>query len=202
MASKKQGTIWIIIAAAALILGLQVFMANRAKPIDPAEARSKGSPGAKVQIVEFIDLQCPACAHGAKVLNEFVAAHPQDVRVQLKFFPLVRAHAHAMRSAIYAECAARQNKFWPFVDSVLERQAQWSSLLNAEASFITYAKEAGLDLPKLDQCVNSTEALKAVSDDQTLGNSLGLQSTPTYFINNKMVVGIKSLKEELDAVFK
>jgi protein-disulfide isomerase len=192
-----------VVIIAVLVLGLiavKIYRNNAAGPVDSNAMRSKGDPQAKVQIIEFIDLQCPACAKGSKTLKEYMEKHPQDIHLQLKYFPL-KSHSHGMQSALYSECAGRQNLFWPFHELLIERQEQWSPLPSAEPMFVEMAKAAGVDTGKLNSCIGSPEAAKAVNDDRSLGQSLGIQSTPTYFINNKMAVGIKSLKDELDTFF-
>ena len=130
-----------------------------------------------------------------------MARYPQDIRLQMKYFPLVHHHVHAMRSALYSECAGRQGKFWEFDELLLAQQQQWSPLINADATFDQIAGQAGLDKVQLNACISSDDAAKTINDDRSLGQSLGVQSTPTYFINNKMVVGAKSLVEELNTYF-
>lgn len=192
----------ILIAATALVIGGVNYMKGRGqKPIDSVEARSKGSAQAKVQVIEFIDFECPACAAGAKVLKEFMDKNGQDMRVQVKYFPIVRAHKYAMPTALFSECTARQGKFWEWHDQLMPQQQQWSQLMNAEPLFKEMAKNAGADLGALEACMATEEARQTIENDRSLGLSLGVQSTPTYFINNKMVVGTKALKDELETFF-
>ncbi len=127
--------------------------------------------------------------------------HSRDVQVEVKYFPLVKSHAHAMQSALYCECAARQDKFWQFTELLMLQQQKWSALLNVDGWFQNLANQAQLDIPRLNACLASPEAAKTIDDDRSLGQSLGVQSTPTYFINNKMVVGAKSLMDELNTYF-
>ena len=198
--NKKKLTIYIIVAAAVLIAAVKMVLMFSHQDIDTVVARTKGASDAKVKVIEFIDFQCPACAHGAKFLHEYMAGH-QGIELQVKYFPLVRTHSHAMQAAVYSECAARQNKFWEFHGLLMSQQAQWSPLINAETIFGNIAREAGLDAARLSECVKSDAAAQVVKDDQSLGQSLGVQSTPTYFVNNKMAVGVKSLMDELDIYF-
>ncbi|MBI4309715.1 MAG: DsbA family protein [Candidatus Omnitrophica bacterium] len=201
MRSKQRWTVLIVLAAVAVIAGFKTFSNFFHKPIDSVAARSKGDPQAKVQIIEFIDFECPACATGAQTLKEQMAKHPQDIRVQVKYFPLIRPHPHAMQVAAYSECAGRQGKFWEFQDLLLPQQKQWSVLLSAEPMFQNMAREIGLDMGRLAKCVAAPETARAIHEDQALGKSLGVQSTPTYFVNNKMIVGGKSLTDELNTHF-
>lgn len=198
--TKQRLTVLIIIGVLSVVAGLQIFSRFSARPVDPAAARAKGDPQAKVRIVEFIDFQCPACANGSKILKEYSAKHPSDLHVQVKYFPLA-SHPHSMQAALYSECAGRQKKFWEFHDLLMVQQPQWSPLLSADGSFQNIAREAGLDLAQVNACIASEDAMKAVTDDQAQGKSMGVKSTPTYFINNTMAVGTQTLTEQLNTFF-
>lgn len=199
--SKQIVTLMVAAAAVAGVLALKSFFLPGAKAVDSVAARSKGPEQAKIQIIEFIDFECPACAYGAKLLHEYMDKHPSDIRLQIKYFPLIKSHRHAMQTALYSECAGRQGKFWEFHDPLMATQQQWSPLINPDPIVSEFLKKAGVDMSKHAACVASEDAAKTIEDDRTLGKSLGVQSTPTYFINNKMVVGGKSLTEELNTYF-
>ena len=201
MRSKQKLTLAIVISAAVIISGVRIFSGLARKAVDSVAARSKGDPQAKVQIIEFIDFECPACAGGAQILKEYMAKHPRDIRLQIKYFPLLRPHPHAMQVASYSECAGRQGKFWEFHELLMPQQKQWSALVSAQPMFELIARQIGLDVGLLNACAASKDTLKTINDDRSLGQSLGVQSTPTYFINNKMVVGGKSLTDELNTYF-
>ena len=201
MHSKQKLTLAIVIVAVAVIVGINIFAGRAPKFVDSIAARTKGDPQAKVQIIEFIDFECPACANGSKILREYTAKYPQGIRLQIKYFPLVSHHRHAMQSALYSECAGRQGKFRDFHDLLMAQQGQWSSLINADASFMQIAGQAGLDKAQLNACIASDDVAKMINGERSLGQSLGIQSTPTYFVNNKMVVGTKSLMDELNTYF-
>lgn len=199
--TKQRVTLYIVLAAVIVVGSVKLISVFSQKGIDSVSARTKGHPNATVKIVEFIDFQCPACAYGSKLLGQYIVKYPQDVQVQMKYFPLAKHHAHAMRSALYSECAGRQNKFWQFHELLMAQQAQWSGVINADSHFLNIARQAGIDLAQLNVCLGSDEVAKTINDDRVLGQSLGVQSTPTYFVNNKMVVGAKSLTDELNTYF-
>jgi len=199
--NKWLSTLVIVLALVGLIVGAKVFLAHKKVEIDWQMARAKGNPQAHVKIVEFIDFQCPACAYGINFLKTFIDKHPQDVYLQVRYFPLTNMHRHAMISALYSECAARQGKFWALDDLMIPQQQQWAQLISPEPIFRAMAQQAGINLDQLDTCLASDSARKVINDEKSLGQSLGINSTPTYFINNKMVVGTKSLQDELKTYF-
>ena len=198
--SKSKATILIILFCVAFIYTAR-FVLGPAKVTflsHVSAARVKGNPQASVRITEYIDFQCPACARGAAVLKEYMIKYPSLIYLEVKYFPLSQMHPYALKSALYAECAARQNKFWAFQDLLIEKQAQWERLLNVDPMFQEMAQNANLDLNKLEACVNSDDTKSVVLREKTEGKSQGVDSTPTYFINGKMMVGPKPLREELD----
>jgi protein-disulfide isomerase len=198
---KKQLTVVIILVLIGSIAGARFFMAPKKPGIDPQQARAKGNPEAGVMIVEYIDFQCPACAYFNKYLNTAIDQQPNGIFLQVRYFPLTNMHHHAMVSALYSECAARQGKFWALDDVMIPQQAQWSQLINPEPVFQAMADQVGINRDKLNACLALDDARKVINDEKSLGQSLGVVSTPTYFINNKMVVGTKSLQDELKALF-
>jgi protein-disulfide isomerase len=199
--NKKQLTLIILVVVVVLIIVIKLFLGAKKTDINIQEARSKGNPQARVKIVEFIDFQCPACAAGIKYLKGVFDKHPNEVHIQVRYFPLTNMHHHALVSALYSECAARQGKFWALNDLMIPQQSQWASLVNPQPVFESMAKQTGMNMKKLGTCMSSEEARKVINDEKALGQSLGVRSTPTYFINNKMVVGAKSLEEELKNYF-
>jgi len=199
---KQQLTIVIVLLLVGLIGGAKIFLSHPKKDsIDVQQVRAKGNPEARVKIVEFIDFQCPACANGIIYLKTFFDQHPHDIYLQVKYFPLTNFHHHAMISALYSECAARQGRFWALDDLMIPQQAQWSQLINPEPVFQAMATQVGMNIDQLNACLASDDARKVINDEKSVGQSLGIISTPTYFVNNKMVVGTKSLQDELKTYF-
>src|SRR5262249_52324031 len=127
--------------------------------------------------------------------------HPGDLYIQVRYFPLTSMHHHAMISALYSECAGRQGKFWALDDLMIPQQSEWAQLMNPEPVFKQMAEQVGMNMDQLNACMASENARQVINDEKAAGQSLGIISTPTYFINNKMVVGTKSLEEELKIYF-
>ncbi len=200
--SKKSATVLIIVVCVGAVLGIKFGVeASRGRLHSGESPRVKGEAKAPVKITEFIDFQCPACAEGAVYLKKFMEENPKLIRLELKYYPL-RNHAHGLLSAKYAECAARQGKFWPYTDAVITRQKNWSRLTDAKPAFQLIAQETGLNLSALEQCLQDKSIEEFIVKMKGEGDVLGVQSTPTYYVNGKMVVGVNSLKMELDQYFK
>ncbi len=164
-----------------------------------SDARTQGSPNARVHIIEFLDFQCPECAKLFAFIHQLIEAHAADIYFEVKYFPL--SHSHSLESAVYAECSAEQNKFWEFTGLLMGRQAQWRTLADPIPTYRQMAQEAGLDLSLLETCVQGDEARAFVDADKAYGESKFIQATPTCFINEKMFVGYESVKKELERQF-
>ena len=199
--NKTLFTLLVVLLIGGLVVGVMVYWAPKKVQINLQTARSKGNPDARVKIVEYVDFQCPACAYGIKFLKVFFDQHPNDLYIQVRYFPLTNMHHHAMISALYSECAARQGKFWALNALMMSQQSQWAQLISPQPVFQAMAAQVGMDINQLNACLTSDDARRVINDEKSLGQSLGVVSTPTYFINNKMVVGSKSLEDELKTYF-
>ena len=186
------------------ILGVKWGLMRRQKESNKANlARVKGDPQASLQIIEFIDFQCPACANGAMFLKKVIGENPGIISLQMKYFPL-SMHRHANSAAVYAECAARQEKFWPFQDIILERQQQWTNLNDEEVKnfFNQTAKEVEIKEREFQSCLKDDAVKEIILAEKEEGSKLGVQSTPTYFINGQIFVGPRALSAELEKYIK
>lgn len=163
-------------------------------------ARVKGNPAADLKIVEYIDYQCAACRQATMILDDYQKKYPERFQIQVKFHPL-SSHPHGLISAIYGECSSRQGRFWPFHEGLFAEQAGWSAEMNPVAIFRRIAAETGLDLKKLEACVDDPRTREAVLREKGEGAARGVQSTPTVYINGKMLVGTHALLEELGKYF-
>ncbi len=193
------------VAIAVICVGV-VFVVKTLKP-NPEELlkkriaeRSVGDPKAPVWVTEYFDYQCPPCGTAHAVLGDWMASHPGKIYLQLRYYPIPK-HPYALKAAIHAECAARQEgKFFKFHDALFDHQAEWAQESYPELKFLMYAQEAGLELNRWDACTKDPEVEKFVNEERAKADSLGVKITPSFFVNDKMVVGTKALVEELDAV--
>ncbi len=143
-----------------------------------------GPPEALVTIVEFGDYECPYCQYWhVAILPQLLAAYPKEVRYVYRDFPLA-GHSQALPAAIAAACAAEQGAFWKFHDALFSMTYG----LNEEA-YHRYAANLGLATDSFAECLRSNRARQEVLDDYRAAIHLGVQSTPTFFINDVVLVG-------------
>lgn len=149
------------------------------------------SPEKKNLLIEYSDLQCPACRAFHFFLKSF---EPKNVTFIYRHFPLYQIHPNAFAAAYAAEAAGRQGKFFPMLDILFEKQEEWSKLGNAKDYFVKLASELKLDTDKFRSDINSKEVKNKVGDDLAFGEKAGVAATPTFFLNGKKLE-IKSWEE-------
>lgn len=180
---------------------LAELYANRFDPkrkveIDTAQAPIRGEPMAKISIVEFSDFECPHCGAAHPVLTRVLGEFSGKVNLAFKHFPL-DSHKNAAPAARAAVAAQAQGKFWEMADALFENQRA----LTPE-KIRALAKEIGLDMAKFDAAIAADAARERVEGDKREGAKLGIQGTPTFYINGRVYNGSpqslgKYLKEEL-----
>jgi protein-disulfide isomerase len=143
-----------------------------------------GLPMAKVVVTEFGDYECPACGAAHPVTKELIAkyADAKDVAFVFRNYPL-QQHRNAIPGAQFAEAAGLQGKFWEMHDKIYETQTKWSTMSDASSVFLGYAQELGLDMSKLSQDIKSDTVANRIKGDQTAGEAIGINSTPTFYVN-------------------
>lgn len=155
------------------------FQTGEPKKIDLTDVPVKGNPSAPVTIVEFADYECPHCKRAQPVLRQAVEEFP-EVKVYFKHYPLGQ-HTNARLAAEAAVAAHRQGKFWAFNDKVW---AASDSL--TPAALEQFAKEIGLDVARWRKDLESNEIKDRVTKEKAEGGTLGIESTPTIYINGRV----------------
>ncbi|MCK5882846.1 MAG: DsbA family protein [Bacteriovoracaceae bacterium] len=148
-----------------------------------------GGENAKVVIVEFTDFQCPFCSKGSEVMKGLKKKYGDKIKVVFKHFPLP-FHEQAKFAHEVAYCASLQgNKnFWSLYYKFFADQSKLSREQVLEA-----AKSLKLDMKKVDSCLGSGDAKKVVDRDFKEGQSVGVNSTPTFFVNGQLVMGAQPI---------
>jgi protein-disulfide isomerase len=177
-----------------------------AKPFDPAKQRlekgingpERGPKDAPVTIVEFGDLQCPACKAAQPTIEALVAAEP-NVRFVFQNFPL-EMHNWAAKAAAYADCVGRasNDEFWKFIAKTYETQSEITAE-NADEKLTAIAAGVGLTGADIAACAAKPETKARIDASLALGKSVDVTGTPTLFINGRK---IGSLDPQYAAVYK
>ncbi|MFH1447589.1 MAG: DsbA family protein [Candidatus Micrarchaeota archaeon] len=135
-------------------------------------------------IVEYSDFQCSFCSRAVPTVKQIIEEYGDKVRIYYKHFPLSQIHPNAQKAAEASECAADQGKFWEYHDKLFENQGSLG-----DASLKKYAGELGLVQDTFDACLDGGEKSEQVQAELKEGLNYGVQGTPSFLINGKLVVG-------------
>jgi protein-disulfide isomerase len=151
----------------------------------------KGSPDAPVEITEFADYQCPFCQTFATLQMPTIEDRlikSGRVRWRYRDFPL-QQHPFARLAAHSAACADEQRKYWDQHQRIYEGQSEWAAARDAGPIFRNYAKAAGLDLSRYDDCMKAGKYAGRIQASYNEGVQLGVSSTPTLLVSGRLYRG-------------
>ena len=151
--------------------------------IATAGSPSRGPASAPVEIVEFSDFQCPFCLRAHPTVDQVLKTYGDRVRFVYRHYPLP-GHPAARPAAEASECAAEQGKFWPYHDRLFATQSKLS-----DADLKQDAVELGMDGAKFNACVDSHKYAAKVESDLRAGQEAGVDGTPAFFINGRLISG-------------
>jgi len=147
-----------------------------------------GDPEAPITVVEYADFQCPACVGFSLGIKELINEFPGTIRVVFRHLPLPSIHNLAYISAMAAEAAGAQGKFWEMHDLLYQNQQQWSAY--SEKEFIDWAlfqaEALALDIDQFTADLNDEEVraeIEAINQERL---SLGMAYTPFVVVNDRV----------------
>ena len=162
------------------------------KPVITPEGWSKGNLSAKTVLVEFGDFQCPSCAGARLKVEAALKKFEKDLKVVFKEYPMPNIHRNAMVAAQAAEAAGRQLKFWEMYELLFARQNEWVNVPDAQTFFLKYANELHLDVERFRQDMLDSEIRNKIFRDLLEGQVAQVRFVPSFFLNGKMMQGVKS----------
>jgi len=155
-----------------------------------------GGAKAPITIIEFSDYQCPFCKRAEDSVNKVMQTYGDKIRLVYRNYPLPM-HPMARPAAEAAACANAQGKFWEYHAKLFDNQAGLS-----DDKFKQLAKDVGLDSAKFDECLAKKPYADKIDQDTADGNKVGVNGTPAFFINGRMLSGaqpFEKFKEVIDA---
>ncbi len=160
-----------------------------------------GSPSAVVRIEEFADFQCASCADANPMFNEIKSIYGTKIHFVFRHFPLPN-HPKAYDAAVAAEAAGMQNRFWDMQHQLLSNQKAWTNSASHKEMWKEYAQKIGLDVAKWETDMLGIAAKTRVDEDLKRARAIGVNSTPTVYINDTMLpyteVNTQNLKKIID----
>ncbi len=142
-----------------------------------------GASNAKITIVEFIDFECQYCRQAYPVFKAVMQKYEPVARVVFKHMPFKGSHPDAELAANATACANEQGKFWQYYDLL------FSDIKLDSDTLLAYAGQIGLDEEQFALCLSETKFQANINQDIMDAASLGIQGTPTYFVNGYKISG-------------
>ena len=158
--------------------------------------RSKGSPTAPVVVYEMSDFQCPFCRqHAMETFPQIDKLYLETGKVRWTFvnFPIPQLHPNATVAAEFAMCAAKVNRFWPVHDLIFKYQNSWKSLSNPADFLLSLGDSAGIQRRDIVPCLTRGDTRELVRTEAEEVARVGIQSTPTFVIEGKLLRGAAPL---------
>jgi protein-disulfide isomerase len=179
----------------------QVVTLDPSLPAVRSEGYVIGNPSAPIEVIEFADFECPACA-------QFATIHEPDVRsrlvqqgqIRLRYLdlPLVEiGHRNSPTASLAAACANEQGKFWEMHDAIFATQDRWATAAtrNPRGVIDPLAERLGLDMARYDSCMDSQKYLANIQAHRRAAERYRVQSTPSFVIGGKVYAGSMTYDE-------
>ncbi len=192
--------------AAGLVASSECNAPPLADSSPPLRGMQLGPDSARIEIDEYSDFECPWCARFAILTMPDVRQGliPTGlVKWRFKNFPLTEIHANTAGAHLAASCAGDQGKFWEMEDALYMNQERWGSQRNPEGSFLEYARNLGLDTDSFQVCMKQQRNWSRIVADKCDGIRLGVEGTPTFFVNGRRLPDIPAyddLKRLVDSI--
>lgn len=210
-----------VVAVVAITAGTLIYRAKQARTQAAADAAAEmaalagsGKPGAMpphirgpakaaVTIEEFADFQCPPCGILSEIMQDLKRDYADNLRIVFRHYPLT-SHQHARLAALAAEAAGMQGKFWEMHDMLYKNRATWIPAPDVRPFIHEYARAIGLDPAQFERDLDSEKAKGRLAADRERADSLGVDRTPSVFINQRLLpyssLNELALRGEIEAI--
>jgi protein-disulfide isomerase len=149
------------------------------------DSQTQGAADAPVTIVEFFDPECESCRAAFPFVKQLLEEYEGRVRLVVRYFPL---HNNSVLAVTAIEAAGEQGKYWEMQELLFTNQSEWGEKQTPQTElFIGYATELGLNIEQFTADLQSPDYQAKIERDQADGRALGVDGTPTFFINGRQV---------------
>ena len=162
---------------------VRIMLEPPRQTIAATDSPSRGPASAPIELIEFSDFQCPFCQRANPTVQQVLTTYGDRIRFVYRHYPLPN-HPNARPAAEASACAAEQGKFWPYHDRLFSGQAGMT-----DGELKQHAVAVGLDAAKFNGCVDAHKFKALVDADVHAGEEAGVNGTPAFFINGRMLSG-------------
>ena len=143
----------------------------------------KGSPDAKVTIVEFFDPACETCRAFYPFVEQLMEANPGKIKLVLRYTPFHEGSDYVVK---ILEASREQGKYWETLEAAFAAQPAWASHGNPQPEKVwMYLGKTGLDIEKAKKDMHRSEITDRIRQDMSDARQLRVTKTPGYFVNGK-----------------
>jgi protein-disulfide isomerase len=186
MSKNARLSLIIVAVVAVVIAGFVLFNRNSNTTAAPR------SGDGKVAVVEYLDLECPSCRAAYPGVEKLKTEYGDRVTFTVKHFP-IPSHRNAELAAVAVEAAGAQGKRDEMFKLMFETQQEWGGQQTSQrAAFVGFAQQLGLDTAQFEKGLDDSALRERVLAERTEGSKLGVQGTPTFFINGTKFSGAPS----------
>jgi protein-disulfide isomerase len=151
--------------------------------VSAGSSPAKGPANAPIELIEFADFQCPYCLAASPTVKKVLDTYGDRIRFVYRNFPLA-SHPDARPAAEAAQCANEQGQFWAYHDRLFAGPGKLS-----DADLKQAAAALGMDSPRFNKCVDGHKYRSVVDADAKAGSDAGVNGTPAFFINGRLLSG-------------
>ncbi|MEO8256782.1 MAG: thioredoxin domain-containing protein [Acidobacteriota bacterium] len=162
---------------------VRIMLEPPRQTVSAGKSPAKGSASAPVEVIEFADFQCPFCLAAAPTVKKVMDTYGDRVRLVYRNYPLPN-HPQAQPAAEAAQCANEQGQFWPYHDRLFAEAGKLS-----DADLKKAAADLGMNAPRFNACVDERRYKSVVDADQREGTEAGVNGTPAFFVNGRLLSG-------------
>ncbi len=202
----------IIVAVAIVVLikggdrerGAETAETGSAQVVRDSSHRLTDPRDAQATFVEFLDFECEGCRAAYPIVEQLRAEYGDRVEFVLRYFPL-SGHYNGERAARAVEAAAQQGRLEAMYRKMFETQAEWGEQrVPADGVFRGFAEELGLDMEAFDKAYDEPATLERIRVDQRDGELLGVQGTPTFFVDGEQILvrSVDDLRNAIDGALR
>jgi protein-disulfide isomerase len=195
--SSDNKILLLVVGVTVAILAFGIFMLGKSgtpKPqieeqvveIDYSKGQKIGSDSAKVRLVEFSDFQCPACRNVFPEVDILLKSNLENFQFIYRHYPLPQ-HRNAKKAAVVSEFAGQKGKFFEMSEKLFATQAEWEALSDPTDFFVNLVSELGLNTDEARVALKDNLRMDVINDDINEGTRVGVDSTPTFYLNGKKV---------------
>lgn len=172
-----------------LLDGAQVVTKSDMEKIIRPDNATLGNKTAPVTIVMFFDFECPYCQAAFLPLEEALSQYNEAVYLVFKHLPLISIHPRSVAAATSAQCANKQGKFWEYYRTLFTTKDL------TENGLIEAAKLNNISITEWSTCKEDIKIEVMLNQELKDATTLGVRGTPTFFVNEERIEGVKTAEE-------